>query len=192
MQQPTRATKRRCIWCRGGAARPLQVGALQLAVCRAKSGPPKECNPPCRWRTCHTGGWSYGHDIPCCKCPNAGVRRLAGSAEVAAPWRDGAVDVLGVACGPGSAASPLCESEEGLMDALHNKVSGHCTSTVEDGGGCSSGGRTEQMWDCSALESGPAERTRRADPQPLAVPTAAHRAHWHPCSLPACLPSLWA
>ena len=44
---------------------------------------------------------------------------------MASPWRDGAVDVLSVSCAPGSAGSPLCESEEGLMDALHEKVSGH-------------------------------------------------------------------
>lgn len=60
-----------------------------------------------------------------CSCAVITRRRLTGSAEVASPWRDGAVDVLSVSCAPGSAGSPLCESEEGLMDALHEKVSGH-------------------------------------------------------------------
>ena len=76
----------------------MQVGAL--AMCCV------EANLDCGEGSCWLGG-----------------RRLAASAD--ALWRDGAVDVLSVACAPGSGGSPLCESEEGVMYALHNKVCGH-------------------------------------------------------------------
>ena len=56
-------------------------------------------------------------------CPGMGRRLAAAASAVVSPWREGAVDVLSVACSPGS-ASRLCESEEGVRDALHDKVSG--------------------------------------------------------------------
>jgi hypothetical protein len=100
---------------------PVQVGALAACHVEARN---QVCDPPCFWDYDDT---LNGHE----ECNCSGVpwnqnRRLAASAaQAASPWRDGAVDVLSVACAPGSADSPACESEEGVMDALHDKVRGH-------------------------------------------------------------------
>ena len=105
---------------------PLQVGAL--AACRVDAKKKAGCDSPCRYEACGAAQCPYDSIKVVCRCPDGSIsgtgRRLAAaaSAEVS-PWREGAVDVLSVACSPGS-ASRLCESEEGVMDALHDKVSG--------------------------------------------------------------------
>ena len=92
----------------------MQIGAL--AMCRVEAEVGKGCDYPCYQAHTYRGFK--------CKCPdNTGRRRLTADAEAASRWRDGAVDVLSVACAPELAGSPQCESEEGVMDALHNKVS---------------------------------------------------------------------
>ena len=94
---------------------PMQIGAL--AMCRVEAGVGKGCEDPCYLAHRYPGSFT-------CRCPkNTGRRRLTADAEAASRWRDGAVDVLSVACAPELAGSPQCESEEGVMDALHNKVS---------------------------------------------------------------------
>ena len=112
-------SRRQCV----GAV--VQAGTLSGVRC-GDSGSSEECccNPQFPAGACI---YDCARDLSC-NLKNATAMQADSPASAAAGlaplgWRLGAVNMQRTACAPGGVQSPLCESEEDMMVALHNRVS---------------------------------------------------------------------